>query len=586
MANPTLIPDSVLREARGRQACVSEAGEAPATDRHDALPPGTRLNEFELMQVLGAGGFGIVYLALDHALLRHVAIKEYMPSEMARRAENSKVSVRSASHAETYATGLQSFIKEAQLLASFDHPSLVKVHRFWEANDTAYMVMQYYPGRTLKEERRAMEGQPDETWLRRVVDPILGALEMLHAQGVYHRDISPDNILLLPQGCPVLLDFGAARRVIGERTQMLTAVFKPNFAPIEQYGDVPSMRQGPWTDLYALGAVVHFMLTAKPPVPAGIRSIHDHLLALSVPGAPVAGLSASFLGAIDWALAVRPDERPQNAQTLRDALDGIVMPPPLGPRLSEEEPPNPGTDPEAESSGPWPATMRIDSRPTRQAPPLEPDTRGVARTASRLADEATSPKPRKARHRGIQAFVVLFLCATGFGVWGLGARLTKNADIRADTAAAQAASGVAAALTIEFAATRPPTPASSEAEGSDRKPVTPTQESPPTAVVAPADHSASAYRRIVTAARTTLPAAPQASMPRRASPVSTAPAAAVLTPAQQPPSPRLACGDDRNFLSMAVCMSRECREPRFQKHRQCLEFKRYDEARRQAEMHR
>lgn len=147
------------------------------SEEHDALHPGTRLDEFEILRVLGAGGFGIVYLALDHVLMRQVAIKEYMPASLAARGKGAIVSVRSASLADTFATGLNSFFNEAQLLASFDHPALVKVHRFWKANGTAYMVMPYYPGQTLKEVCGAMRTAPDEAWLRSLVEPLLGALD-------------------------------------------------------------------------------------------------------------------------------------------------------------------------------------------------------------------------------------------------------------------------------------------------------------------------------------------------------------------------------------------------------------------------
>ena len=229
---------------------------------HDALVPGTRLDEFEIVRVLGAGGFGIVYLALDHELERQVAIKEYLPSALAGRSGGAAVAMRSAAAAETFALGLESFFNEARLLACFDHPSLVKVHRCLKAHGTAYMVMQFYPGITLKQARRGMVAAPDGAWLRAFVEPLLDVLELLHAEGVFHRDIAPDNILMLPDGRPVLLDFGSARRIVGDATQSLTAVLKPNFAPIEQYADVTGMRQGPWTDLYALGATVHTSCSA------------------------------------------------------------------------------------------------------------------------------------------------------------------------------------------------------------------------------------------------------------------------------------------------------------------------------------
>ena len=250
---------------------------AAALADHDALPPGTRFGEFEIIRVLGVGGFGIVYLAQDHSLERQVALKEYMPASLAARGEGPVITVRSGSFAETYAIGLRSFINEARMLARFDHPSLVKVYRFWEDNATAYMVMPYLQGITLRDARRAMADAPDEAWIRSVLEPMLDALERLHNEGVFHRDIAPDNILLPPEGAPILLDFGAARRVISDRTQSLTAILKPSYAPIEQYADMTAMRQGPWTDLYALGAVIHFLLFGVPPAPATARALQSEI---------------------------------------------------------------------------------------------------------------------------------------------------------------------------------------------------------------------------------------------------------------------------------------------------------------------
>ena len=306
----------------------SSGASAPLQDEHDALPAGTRLAEFEILRVLGVGGFGIVYLAMDHALDRLVAVKEYMPSTMAARGRGTEVSLRSSLHQDTFHLGLRSFVNEAKLLARFNHPSLVKVYRFWEANGTAYMAMPFYPGRTLKDERRAMLHVPDEQWLRGLVDPLLGAMEVLHKESVYHRDIAPDNILLLPDGPPVLLDFGAARAVIGDRTQALTAVLKPSYAPIEQYADVGHLRQGPWTDLYALGAVLHFVVTGRPPTPSASRAVHDDHKPLTTLGREhTGGMPMKVLKAIDWALTVSPQTRPQNVQAFRDALEGRFDPP-------------------------------------------------------------------------------------------------------------------------------------------------------------------------------------------------------------------------------------------------------------------
>ncbi len=312
----TLPPDSAPSPA------------TPSGTDHDALPPGTRFGEFEIIRVLGVGGFGIVYLANDHSLEREVALKEYMPASLAARGLGPQITVRSSSFAETYAIGLRSFVNEARLLARFDHPSLVKVYRFWEDNATAYMVMPFLQGVTLRDTRRRMAHPPDEAWIRSVITPILSALELLHREGVYHRDIAPDNILLPPDGPPVLLDFGAARRVISDRTQSLTAILKPSYAPIEQYAEMTQLRQGPWTDLYALGAVIHYLLFGAPPAPATARAVQDD--AEQIENRIVPGVSPRFLEAVSWMLSIRPNQRPQNGEQLRAVLDGSATIPPRG----------------------------------------------------------------------------------------------------------------------------------------------------------------------------------------------------------------------------------------------------------------
>lgn len=291
-----------------------------------ALVPGSRVGEFEIVRVLGVGGFSIVYLARDPALDRLVAIKEYLPSALAMRGEGPQVELRTASNAPTFEQGLDSFIDEARMLARFDHPSLVRVHHFWKANGTAYMAMRYLEGSTLLAARRAMPRPPDEAWLRALLGSLLGAVETLHAASCLHRDISPDNILLLPDATPVLLDFGAARSIVGEGSQQLTAILKPGFAPIEQYAEATDLRQGPWTDLYALGAVVRNCITARPPIPSTVRAVSDRQPSLALEARSVAanfaGLNYSpgFLAAIDWALALHPSDRPQSVAQFKQAL--------------------------------------------------------------------------------------------------------------------------------------------------------------------------------------------------------------------------------------------------------------------------
>jgi serine/threonine protein kinase len=282
----------------------------------DALPVGTVLGEFELQGLIGVGGFGMVYRGYDHSLQRPVAIKEYMPSALVSRVSNNLVSARSAADAAPFQSGLQSFIAEARLLARFDHPSLVKVYRFWEANNTAYMVMPLYQGMTLKQARSEMSAPPPEDWLRVVIWSVLEALKVLHAADALHRDVSPDNIFLQDVGPPVLLDLGAARLAILGGSQKHTAVLKVNYAPIEQYADASDLREGPWTDLYALAAVIHGCLCNEPPLPATFRIVKDRLAPIAKVARTVEShfgqaYSPYFIRAIDHALSVQPGDRPQ-----------------------------------------------------------------------------------------------------------------------------------------------------------------------------------------------------------------------------------------------------------------------------------
>ncbi|MEP6873571.1 MAG: serine/threonine-protein kinase [Burkholderiales bacterium] len=324
-----------------------------------ALPIGAWLDEMEILRVLAIGGFGIVYLARDHSLDRDVAVKEFMPSQLAGRSQGQQVTVLSASDADIYALSLKSFVNEAKLLAQFSHPAMVKVFRFWEANGTAYMAMPYVRGPTLFDIRCSMSEPPTEAWLRSVIEPLLDALAVLHGEGCFHRDIAPDNVLVSGPGLPVLLDFGAARHLIGDRTQTLTAVLKPRYAPIEQYAESTRLRQGPWTDLYALAALVTYLLDGAPPPASTARAIYDEMALLA--DRDIAGVSTTFLAAIDWALAVRPQDRPQSVAELRDALNGRVAPP--GPRRARRPAASSEADPATTASvtvTPFPPTQQLN----------------------------------------------------------------------------------------------------------------------------------------------------------------------------------------------------------------------------------
>ncbi|MDB5820933.1 MAG: septum site-determining protein [Rhizobacter sp.] len=320
-ASPVPSPTQPRPDAIGAAVAASVADTAAAAAERDenALAAGTVLGEFEITEVLGIGGFGIVYLAIDHSLHRKVAVKEYMPTALAARQGPTEVRVKSPRHRDTFDAGLKSFVNEARLLAQFDHPALVKVYRFWEAHGTAYMVMPFYEGVTLKDTLAAMGEPPSEAWLRNLLAPLTEALQVIHSEQCFHRDIAPDNVILLKgSNRPLLLDFGAARRVIGDMTQALTVILKPGYAPLEQYAEVPGMKQGAWTDVYALCAVVYYAIVGKTPPTSVGRLVNDNYVPLAEqrPGQ----YSDRFLRAVDHGLVVRPEERTQSIEALRSDL--------------------------------------------------------------------------------------------------------------------------------------------------------------------------------------------------------------------------------------------------------------------------
>lgn len=281
------------------------------------LPVGTVITDFEIIGLVGEGGFGIVYLARDTSLDRVVALKEFMPAAFAGRVDGVRVAVRTEAHVGTYQAGLRSFINEAKMLAKFSHPALVEVYRFWEGNGTAYMAMRYYAGETLRQRLLRGEHTFDEESIAQIMAPIFDTLEMLHREQVFHRDIAPDNIML-SDGRPVLLDFGSARRIIGDGTQALTTILKPGYAPVEQYVDDGTMKQGPWTDVYALGGVLYHLATGKAPLQAISRLLSDPLQ--TVNEVTHNAFSLTFSNAVAKAMAVRVEDRLQTVREFSELL--------------------------------------------------------------------------------------------------------------------------------------------------------------------------------------------------------------------------------------------------------------------------
>src|SRR5882757_8598583 len=281
-----------------------------SSDNVQALNPGTRLGDYRLDGVIGHGGFGITYRSFDTQLAKFVAIKEYLPVEFAVRGGDGKVVPRGARFAEDFAWGRERFLDEARALAHFRHPHIVPVLRYFEANGTAYTVMEFEDGKSVGELLRQPAGRLSPDDVRRLADGLVGGLSAVHAQGFLHRDIKPSNIIIRRDGVPVLIDFGAARQAMGERTRTLTGILTPQYAPIEQYA--LDGKQGPWSDIYSAAAVLHHAIAGQPPPDAAARVGID-------PYRPLASTHGDrfepvFLNAIDRGLAFVPTDRPQTVK--------------------------------------------------------------------------------------------------------------------------------------------------------------------------------------------------------------------------------------------------------------------------------
>ena len=307
-AVPLVDPDQTVIQG------AAFAPRPPATTL--ALPVGFRLHEYRIDAVLGQGGFGITYLATDVNLKSKVAIKEYLPESLAYRCNDVSVSARTPDDLDFYQSGLDSFLEEARTLATFRHPNIVRVARFFEAHRTAYMVLEYERGKSLKA-WRAEHAKLPERELLALLWPLLDGLSLVHESGVLHRDIKPDNIYVRDDdGSLVLLDFGAARETAHARED-LSAVYTPGYAPIEQYTGVE--RQGPWTDIYALGATLYWLVTGERPPDAAQRNATAAAQPLLQERAR-GQYSPEFLRAIDWAFQLQPQDRPQDIAAFRVAL--------------------------------------------------------------------------------------------------------------------------------------------------------------------------------------------------------------------------------------------------------------------------
>src|SRR5215831_13696896 len=386
-----------------------------------ALPDGTELvGDYRIRRVLGAGGFGITYLADEMALARLVTIKEYFPAEIAARSSTSEASPRSRDCAEDYKWGLERFIEEAQTLARFVHPNIVRVYRYFRANNTGYMVLHFEEGGSFKAWLRGLKRAPRQPELDRILKPLLEALETVHAGDFLHRDIAPDNIIIRKDGSPVLIDFGSARGEIATYSKTVSALVKPGYSPYEQYA-TDGRRQGPWTDIYALGATLYHAISGKRPPDAPSRMVNDEYVPAHA--AALSSYRSSFLAAIDKALRLEVGERPQSiaqwrnellaAEPKRDrgrlnlarALERLrtgepARSPPIEKLQGSEQPQAPSHNP-APSSTPPPSSDPAPSSNLLPAPPDAPQPKGqlldfidaLKRRRSELAVKKAAPAP-------------------------------------------------------------------------------------------------------------------------------------------------------------------------------------------------
>ena len=341
----------------------------PTQQHPGALPKGYRIGEYEIVHVLGAGGFGVTYLAFDHQLDGPVALKEYFPAEAARRGPGWRVAPSTTGNQALFTWGLDRFIDEARSLHRLRHANVVRAHRYVQAHGTAYIVMEYVEGESLQQVLRVRGRLTPNAW-RRWLDPLLDGLAHVHGHGYLHRDLKPANIMIRSaDGTPVLVDFGAARVAARERTH--TQVLTPGYAPLEQYSRGGG--QGPPTDIYALAAVSYRVLTGKRLSSAPDRVLADDYEPLVN---RIGGADHRWLAAIDHGLALRPEDRPQTVPA-------------------------------------WTAAMRARATPAPDVDPEARPSRNAGRTAVPRQDDSAAPSRASLslRHLWLVAVVLLFLVA-------------------------------------------------------------------------------------------------------------------------------------------------------------------------------
>lgn len=281
------------------------------------LHAGSAIGRYRVIMLLGVGGFGITYKAFDTSLQRIVAIKEFFPHDVAVRSQDSQNVLAVNSLADEYRYGLERFLEEAKTVAHFKHPNIVTVLDYLQANNTAYLIMDYEPGQTLMEFLKQEKRVLTETELRSIFGPILAGLEHIHEREYFHRDIKPGNIYLRQKGEPMLIDFGAARQAIGVHSRNVTSIVSAGYAPTEQYG-TDSKKLGPWSDLYSLGATLYHCISGEKPIDAPTRrdAIMDEEPDPLIPAVVVGQnrYSQNILELIDWMMRPSSRDRPKSVK--------------------------------------------------------------------------------------------------------------------------------------------------------------------------------------------------------------------------------------------------------------------------------
>jgi serine/threonine protein kinase len=278
------------------------------------LPHGTLLADtYRIGRVLGRpGGFGVTYLAWDIHLQNKVAVKEYLPRDMAGRGSDSlNVFPHVPDQKATFEFGLEQFLTEARMIAKFDHPHIVRVRNFFRSYGTAYLVMDFYEGRSLGDYLSHVEQAVEPKAAARLLAHILEGLHYVHDHGVLHRDVKPHNIYLASNGRSILLDFGSARHAAGERVESMSVVLSEGYAPLEQYQK--NSVQGPWTDIYGVAATLYRMLKGRSP-PAALDRLGEDALQKDLDFSP------ELNKVMQKALAVHPEQRYASALEFKTEL--------------------------------------------------------------------------------------------------------------------------------------------------------------------------------------------------------------------------------------------------------------------------